>query len=31
MELEFFCKPRTDLEWHKYWKDCAGTIATEQV
>ena len=21
MELEFFCKPETDLEWFKYWKD----------
>ena len=21
MELEFFCKPDTDLEWHKYWKE----------
>lgn len=21
MELEFFCKPGTDLEWHSYWKD----------
>ena len=21
MELEFFCKPGTDIEWHKYWKD----------
>lgn len=21
MELEFFCKPGTDLEWHTYWKD----------
>ncbi len=21
MELEFFCKPGTDLEWFKYWKD----------
>ncbi len=21
MELEFFCKPGTDLEWHQYWKD----------
>ena len=21
MELEFFCKPGTDLQWHKYWKD----------
>ena len=22
MELEFFCKPGTDLEWFGYWKDC---------
>ena len=21
MELEFFCKPGTDLEWHEYWKE----------
>ena len=21
MELEFFCKPGTELEWFKYWKD----------
>ena len=21
MELEFFCKPGTDLEWHQYWKE----------
>lgn len=21
MELEFFCRPGTDLEWHSYWKD----------
>ena len=21
MELEFFCKPDTDLEWFKFWKD----------
>ena len=21
MELEFFCKPKTELEWHKYYKD----------
>ena len=21
MELEFFCKPGTELEWHRYWKD----------
>ena len=20
MELEFFCKPGTDLEWYEYWK-----------
>ena len=23
MEMEFFCKPGTDLEWFKYWKDFA--------
>lgn len=22
MELEFFCKPGTDLEWFEYWKNC---------
>lgn len=22
MELEFFCKPDTDLDWFYYWKDC---------
>lgn len=21
MELEFFCEPGTDLEWHNYWKE----------
>ena len=21
MELEFFCKPGTELQWHQYWKD----------
>ena len=21
MEVEFFCKPGTDLEWHSYWKE----------
>ena len=21
MELEFFCKPNTDLEWYKFWKE----------
>ncbi len=21
MEMEFFCKPGTDLEWYEYWKD----------
>ena len=25
MELEFFCKPGTELEWHKYWKDFCKT------
>ena len=24
MELEFFCRPGEDLEWHKYWKDYCG-------
>ncbi len=27
MELEFFCKPGTDLEWFYYWKDaCANFL-----
>jgi glycyl-tRNA synthetase len=27
MELEFFCKPDTDLEWFGYWKDfCANWL-----
>ncbi len=27
MELEFFCKPGTDLEWFAYWKDfCVGWL-----
>lgn len=27
MELEFFCKPGTDLEWFGYWKDaCVGWL-----
>lgn len=21
MELEFFCEPNTDIEWHEYWKE----------
>lgn len=25
MELEFFCKPGTDLEWYEYWKDFCKT------
>ncbi len=25
MELEFFCKPGTDLEWFNYWKEFCGT------
>ena len=24
MELEFFCRPGEDLEWHKYWKEYCG-------
>ena len=29
MELEFFCKPGTDLEWFKYWKDyCMNFLKT---
>ena len=27
MELEFFCKPDTDLEWYRYWVDyCYGFV-----
>ena len=27
MELEFFCKPGTDLEWFRFWKDtCHGWL-----
>ncbi len=27
MELEFFCKPGTDLEWFTYWKEqCANFL-----
>jgi glycyl-tRNA synthetase len=29
MELEFFCKPGTDLDWFNYWKDfCADWLAS---
>ncbi|MBQ6476996.1 MAG: glycine--tRNA ligase [Bacilli bacterium] len=29
MELEFFCKPGTDLEWHKYFKEfCMNFLVT---
>ena len=29
MELEFFCKPDTDLEWFVYWKDyCVNWLKT---
>jgi glycyl-tRNA synthetase len=29
MELEFFCKPDTDLEWFAYWKDyCVNWLKT---
>ena len=28
MEMEFFCKPGTDLEWFKYWKDYCKNFLT---
>ena len=29
MELEFFCKPDTDLEWFAYWKQfCINWLKT---
>lgn len=28
MELEFFCKPGTDLKWYEYWKDFCKTWIT---
>ena len=29
MELEFFCKPETDLEWFEYWKNyCINLLQT---
>ena len=29
MELEFFCKPGTDLEWYEYWKEfCKNWLIT---
>lgn len=28
MELEFFCKPGTELEWHKYYKDACKNFLT---
>jgi glycyl-tRNA synthetase len=29
MELEFFCEPGTDLEWHEYWKEyCSGFLTS---
>ena len=27
MELEFFCKPGTDLEWFSYWRDLLPRVA----
>ena len=29
MELEFFCKPGTDLEWFEYWKKYCWTFLTD--
>ena len=32
MELEFFCKPGTDLEWYEYWKEfCKNWIVSLSV
>ena len=32
MELEFFCEPDTDLEWHAYWKQfCLDGLKDEEV
>ncbi len=31
MELEFFCKPGTDLEWFAYWKDFCQQLAAEHL
>jgi len=28
MELEFFCKPGTDLQWHEYWKEFCKNFLT---
>ena len=29
MEMEYFCKPGTDLEWHAYWKEyCMNFLKT---
>ena len=29
MEIEFFCKPDTDLEWHSYWKNACLTFLSD--
>jgi glycyl-tRNA synthetase len=29
MELEFFCKPGTELDWFKYWKDFSKSFLLE--
>ncbi len=29
MELEFFCKPGTDLKWHEYWKEYCMKFLTD--
>ena len=31
MEMEFFCKPDTDLEWHAYWKQFAKDFLIKNV
>ena len=29
MEIEFFCEPGTQLQWHEYWKEACKTFLTD--
>ncbi|EKE27553.1 MAG: hypothetical protein ACD_3C00193G0006 [uncultured bacterium (gcode 4)] len=31
MEIEFFCEPGSDLEWHKKWKDDCMSFLTDRI
>lgn len=31
MEMEFFCKPGTDIEWFNYWREFIDTFLTESM